>query len=189
MTIKEYYPIARIGDEIKVEGRKEKVLKIADDCIHTNNMGLIYFWNEDDKIQILSQAIPDWDNLKAGDIMENNLGIWKIEAILRDIIFYVVEGKSFSDTKQELQANYTIKDTREDKGEEKYGNKVYIRSYCECGCDCPTCHIGVGEKEDTDPKDCVYCQLKWAGKGEYNPEYRKEHGMKPLKESNKLLKN
>lgn len=46
-------------------------------------------------------------------------------------------------------------------------NRVFIRSYCGVGCDCPTCHCGESEVEN-----CVYCQLKWAGKGEYSLKYR-----------------
>jgi len=47
------------------------------------------------------------------------------------------------------------------------GNKVVIRSYCECGCDCPKCHSGEGDVEN-----CVYCQLKWANYGEYNKNHK-----------------
>jgi len=54
-------------------------------------------------------------------------------------------------------------------------NKVIVRTYCECGCDCPTCHICLGDKGKTKVEDCVYCQFKWAGKGQYDPEFRKQH--------------
>ena len=47
-------------------------------------------------------------------------------------------------------------------------NKVIIRSYCEAGCDCPKCHTGGGNEK---LKDCVYCQLKWANCGQYNPKH------------------
>lgn len=52
-------------------------------------------------------------------------------------------------------------------------NRVFIRTYCECGCDCPTCHDG---NHTTEVEECVYCQIKWAGKGEYNLDYRKGQG-------------
>lgn len=52
---------------------------------------------------------------------------------------------------------------REDKP-----NKVIIRIYCEAGCDCPKCHKMDGKSK---VEKCVYCQLKWAGKGQYNPKH------------------
>ena len=53
-------------------------------------------------------------------------------------------------------------------------NRVFIRSYCECGCDCPTCHTG--DDNATEVENCVYCQLKWAGKGQYDPKFKKKQG-------------
>lgn len=54
-------------------------------------------------------------------------------------------------------------------------NRVVIRTYCEVNCDCPNCHKGnAGAVEK-----CVYCQLKWANKGQYDPEWSKLHGLPP----------
>ena len=46
--------------------------------------------------------------------------------------------------------------------------KVIIRTYCEAACDCPKCHKGDGSG---DIENCVYCQLKWRGEGQYNPKH------------------
>ncbi len=58
-------------------------------------------------------------------------------------------------------------------------NRVVIRKYCGAGCDCPTCHTGRG---DSHVEECVYCQLKWANKDQYNPRYREYQGWEPHSE-------
>lgn len=54
-------------------------------------------------------------------------------------------------------------------------NRVFIRTYCECDCDCPTCHTGEKPYGGKVEK-CVYCQLKWANKGQYNLDWRRRQG-------------
>lgn len=60
-------------------------------------------------------------------------------------------------------------------------NKVYLRTYCESNCDCPTCH---DRKRTTKVEECVYCQLKWHDKGDYTPGYHKHNGWNEPKEIN-----
>lgn len=135
MTIKEYYPIARVGDEIlphkisEVEEAEERIIKITDDKIYTSNYD--WFWNSNQEIILISQAKPDWDNLRVGDILIDildNEGI--ILAVLGDVIWYRAKGKKqtyeiYCSAKQDLMGIGKVKDTREDKEEEiKY-------SYCE----------------------------------------------------------
>jgi len=50
-------------------------------------------------------------------------------------------------------------------------NGIEIRTYCEVGCDCPTCHIGLGNEGKTEVEKCVHCQIKWKDKGQYAPGY------------------
>lgn len=50
------------------------------------------------------------------------------------------------------------------------GNKVVIRNYCQTACDCDTCHQGTNK--GTQPENCVYCQVKWFGHGEYAKEQK-----------------
>lgn len=183
LTIKEYYKIARISNEVELQCMDNKVLKITDDFIYFDRDGVID-WEQSDEITLIKQAKPDWDNLRAGDeIVSIDDFKYKVTAVFNNTIGYTDDDEVIWNTKEYLQElGFTIKDTREDKEEEQDSNKVYIRNHCECGCDCPTCHLSIGEKGKTEVENCVYCQLKWAGKDEYDPKYRKKHGMKPLKE-------
>lgn len=84
-------------------------------------------------------------------------------SLLDKAIHEEVEPEQFSDKRyNDLWNPEKPKDTW--KPDDR-GNKVVIRSYCQAGCDCPTCHQGIDR--GTDPKNCFYCQLKWYGYGEY----------------------
>ena len=60
-----------------------------------------------------------------------------------------------------------------------------LRTYCESGCDCPTCHLGIGEPYNTEVEKCYYCQKKWKDKGQYAPNYWNKQNKQPMK---KVLK-
>ena len=147
LSIKDYYPIARVGDEIYIDITNEKVTKITDDKIYTD--ACRYNWNEDLKLTLLSQAKPDWDNLRAGDVIidpkstEEYVQSSIISAVLNKDVIVDGDGEIvFTDRLRD--DGYTIKDTREDKEEEvseektlkaledsiKLNQKVY-KQWCE----------------------------------------------------------
>jgi len=67
--------------------------------------------------------------------------------------------------------SYSISWSKTKKGIIKSLKLKEVRTYCEAECDCPTCHIGIGNKGVTDVKKCYYCQKKWKNKGQYAPHY------------------
>lgn len=117
IEIKEYYPIARIGDEIKIKESKQKVIRIIEDGIYTDEDNWKQ-WNSNQEITLFSQAKPSWDNLRAGDWLVDKAGEIEVGIVLNHFVGFCDDGEVVWETKLHLKnLGYIIKDTRQDKGE------------------------------------------------------------------------